>query len=222
VQPPAASINVLGIKVDEFSDIMCDDAPKAATLTRVFIKAIKDRNIPQLHISEGDFTTEGRRHHYQIITGPAKTTFLASIFPYGKDLILGWEMYIKRSLKWIPLVIMAGVVIILPLLSALFSSLSYGGPIIFSSYWTNFFQFLFYTLLAGLLIGKVFKDDWLYLFVEDIDEISWSEAMALQLVVHESMLETMETTELDSSKPTLKSTAKPVLKAKSKPKGKKK
>jgi hypothetical protein len=231
-QPPASSMDVLGIKVDEFSDIMVDDAPRSGELTKIFLKALKDRNIPQLQISEGDFTAEGKRRHYQVITGPAKTTFLASIHPFGKDLILGWEMYIKRTFKWVPLVIMAGVVVILPLFSALFSTLSYGGPITFSSYWTNFFQFLFYTALAGLLIGKVFKDDWLYLFVEDIDEISWSEAMALQLVVHEALLETMETIQIDLPKPVTKSAAKPTAKgtvktaikpgAKPKPKGKKK
>jgi hypothetical protein len=212
MQPPAPSIDVLGIKVDEFSDIMCDDSPRVEELTEVFIKTLTDRTIPNLKISEGDFTTGGKQRHYHIITGPAKTTFLASIFPYGDDLILGWEMYIKRTLKWIPLVIMAGVVVILPLFSALFTSLAYGGPITFSNYWGNFFTFLFYTALAGLLIGKVLKDDWLYLFVEDIDEISWAEASALQLVVHEALLDTMETIEFDPPKPATKPLVKPVAK----------
>jgi len=210
--PPAPSLGVLGIKVDEFSDILCDDALRAAELTGVFVKALTDRQIPNLKISEGDFTSEGKRQHYQIVTGPVKTTFLASIFPYGKDLVLGWEMYIRRTLKWLPLVIMAGVVVILPLLSALFISLSDGGPITFSIYWSNFFGFLFLTALAGLLVGKVLKDDWLYLFVEDIDEISWAEASALQLVVHEALLETMETIEIDLPKPVGKLTGKPAAK----------
>ena len=215
-QPPIPSIASLGIKVDEFSDIMIDDASRAEEVNEVFQKALLARKIPQMNLSQSDFLGEGKRHRYHVITGPAKTTFLASIAPFGKDLILSWEMYIKRNLKWVPLAIMGGVVVIFPLFSALFSSLSYGGPITFSSYWTNFFQFLFYTALAGLLIGKVLKDDWMYLFVEDIDEISWSEAVALQLVVHEALLETMETILVEPQKPVVKPTVKSTVRGSAK------
>jgi hypothetical protein len=223
IHPAAHSIHKLGIKVDEFSDIMIDDAPAAARLTQIFIKAVMNRGIPQVQVSEGEFSVEGKTRRCQIIKGPEKTTFLASITPYGKDLILGWEMYIKRTLRWISLVIMAGVAIILPLLSVLFASLTYGGLITFAAYWTNFFQFLFYTVLAGLLLGKIFKDDWLHFFVEDTDEITWSEAMSLQLVVHEALLETMETIDMDSPKLNLKGASKPPRKTtpQPKPKGKK-
>ncbi len=199
VLPPVPTLDSLGIKVDEFSDIMCDDAPRSEELTEVFVKALTDRNIPGLKITEGDFTTEGKRRHYHIITGPAKTTFLASIFPYGRDLILGWEMYIKRTLKWVPLAILGGTAVILALISFLTSGF------FFSTFWTFLFIFLLFAGLAGLLLGKVLKDDWMDLFVEDIDEISWAEASALQLVVHEALLETMETIEIDPPKTASKS-----------------
>ena len=206
MQPPAPSIDVLGIKVDEFSDVMCNDAPRAEELTEVFVNALTDRNIPNLKITEGDFTTEGKRRHYHIVSGPAKTTFLASIFPYGTDLILGWEMYIKRSLKWLPLSILGGSAVVLALISFLTSGF------FFSTFWTFLFIFLFFAGLAGLLIGKVLKDDWMYLFVEDIDEIAWVEASALQLVVHEALLETMETIEINPTKPAVRPAVKPPVK----------
>lgn len=205
VLPPVPPIESLGIKVDEFSDIMCDDAPRSRELTKAFIKALTDRNIPNLKIAEGEFTTEGKRRNYHVITGPAKTTFLASIFPYGKDLILGWEMYIKRTLKWVPLAILGGSAVVLALISFLTSGF------FFSTFWTFLFIFLFFAALAGLLLGKVLKDDWMYLFVEDIDEISWVEASALQLAVHEALLETMETLEVDPPKSAARS-AKPLPK----------
>ncbi len=205
VLPPVPTLDSLGIKVDEFSDIMCDDAPRSEELTEVFVKALTDRNIPGLKITEGDFTTEGKRRHYHIITGPAKTTFLASIFPYGRDLILGWEMYIKRTLKWVPLAILGGTAVILALISFLTSGF------FFSTFWTFLFIFLLFSGLAGLLLGKVLKDDWMYLFVEDIDEISWAEASALQLVVHEALLETMETIEVDLPKPAARPAARPAV-----------
>jgi hypothetical protein len=221
LQSPAPSIGVLGIKVDEFSDIMCADASRSGELTDVFVKALTARNIPNVKISEGDFTTEGKRRHYHIITGPAKTTILASIFAYGKDLVLGWEMYLKRTLKWVPMAILGGSAFILALISFLTSGF------FFTTFWTFLFIFLFFAGLAGLLIGKVLKDDWMYLFVEDIDEISWAEASALQLVVHEALLETMETIEIDLPKPAVKPAVKPTGKAsktvkKPAPKGKKK
>jgi hypothetical protein len=205
--PPAPSIDVLGIKVDEFSDIMSADASRSEELIDFFVKSLRVRNIPNLKISEGDFTTEGKRRHYHIITGPTKTTFLASIFPYGRDLILGWEMYIKRTLKWVPMAILGGSAVILALISFLTSGF------FFTTFWTFLFIFLFFAGLAGLLIGKVLKDDWMYLFVEDIDEISWAEASALQLVIHEALLETMETIEVDLPKPVTKLAAKSAVKA---------
>ena len=57
----------------------------------------------------------------------------------------------------------------------------------------------------------------MYLFVEDLDEISWADASALQLVVHEALLETMETLEVDPPKPAAnaaKPQPKPVVKGK--------
>ena len=133
--PPAVpSLDTLGIKVDEFSDIMCDDASRAKELTAVFIKALADRKIPGLSITEGDFTKEGKHRHYQVITGPAKTSFLVSIFPYGKDLILGWEMYLKRTIKWVPLAILGGAAVVLALISFLTSGF------FFSTFWSWLFS----------------------------------------------------------------------------------
>jgi hypothetical protein len=204
---PAPSISALGIKVDEFADIMVDDAARAPELNQVFKQALQDRKTSQMTISQAEFMDEGKRRSYHVITGPARTTLLANISPFGKDLILSWEMYIKRGLKWLPIAIMAGAAVILALISFLVAGFA------FYVFWTQFFAFLLYAGLAGLLLGKILKDDWMYLFVEDIDEISWAEGNALQLVVHEALLETMETFEVEQIAPARKNTAKPAPKA---------
>lgn len=211
--PLAQSFGKLGFKVDEYSDIVIDSANKSDKVNSEFVKSLQAKQIPQVSISKSDFTAGGKRRTFHTITSASGVTLLASIMPFGKDLLLGWEMYFKRTIRWLTLAIIAGAALILPIFSALQGGLGYGIIFVFASYWTMLFTILLIASLGVLLFGKLLKDDWLYLFVEDLDPIAWEDAIALQLAVHDALLDAMDSASMEpDSKPLVKTPSKQVVK----------
>jgi hypothetical protein len=211
------SFGKLGFKVDEYSDIVVDSASKSEKVNSKFLKSFQEKQIPGISIGQAEFTAEGKKRSYHTITSSSGVTLLASILPFGKDLLLGWQMYVKWTIRWLTLAIIGGAALILPIFSALQGGLGYGIVFVFASYWTMLFTVLLVACLGVLLFGKLIKDDWLYLFVEDLDPIAWEDAIALQLAVHDALLDAMDSASMEPDnepvvKTPLKQAVKPAVK----------
>ncbi len=207
--PLAQSFGKLGFKVDEYSDIVIDSANKSDKVNSEFVKSMQAKQIPQVNIGKSVFTAGGKKRTFHTITSPSGVTLLANILPFGKDLLLGWEMYVKRTIRWLTLAIIGGAALILPIFSALQGGLGYGIVFVFASYWTMLFTILLIASLGVLLFGKLLKDEWLYLFVEDLDPIAWEDAIALQLAVHDALLDAMDSASMEPEiKPMVKTPSK--------------
>lgn len=189
--PPA--IEKLGVKVDEFSDLIPDLGEEAAKVEEVFIKAIGEKNLPGVNIAKSVYSAGGRQRDYVGITHPAGATMLVGIKALGKDLATNWYLYTKRTINWLTVGIVGGAAFFLALLTFIFGLVTIWG---FSTAWSQFFNTLALLLIAGIfvtgLLGKILKDDISALFVKEMDDIAWEDVGVMQSVVHDALIDTID------------------------------
>lgn len=219
-QPPAPvyvapTIGKLGVKTDEFSDIVPELADKAAKVEETFIGMLKEKGLPGVNIAKSTYTSGTSQRAYVGITNPAGATILADFLPVGKDLASNWSLYTKRSINWFVVGIAGGAAVFFALLTFIFGLVSLWG---FGSAWSQFFSVLALLVIAAIvvvgLLGKATKDDFMGLFVKDMDEIAWEDTNILQSIVHDTMIEAIEKVQ---NEPEPKPEPAPELKVKPKP-----
>jgi hypothetical protein len=194
----APAIDKLGVKVDEFSDIVPDLGERAAKVEETFVNALKEKGLPGVNVFKSIYTAGGKQRAYVGVTNPAGATILVDFVPVGKDLASNWSLYTKRAINWLTVGIVGGAAIFFALLTFVFGLIGLWG---FSSAWSQFFNTLSLLLIAGILVagllGKILKDDVSAFFVKDMDDIAWEDTNVLQSVVHDTMIDAIETVQAE-------------------------
>lgn len=189
--PPA--IEKLGVKVDEFSDIIPDLGEEAVKVEEAFIKAVGEKNLPGANITKSVYTAGGKQRAYVGISHPAGATMLVDFVAVGKDLAINWYLYARRVINWLTVGIVGGAAFFFALLTFIIGLATIWG---FSMAWAEFFNTLSLLLVAGIfvvgLLGKILKDDIGALFVKEIDDIAWEDIGVMQSVVHDALIDTID------------------------------
>ncbi len=208
--PVATPISKMGIKVDEYNDIVPESAEDAAFAKETFVDLLAEIALPGVTVSEGLYKTGSRQRPYTTIKHPA-ATILADISPVGKDLQGSWMLYVKRTLNWLPLAILGGVALLLPLawsfwnpaklmgmMGELFGAGNFFKPqFLFPLYVFGFLGIIILGVLGFMLVGKVIKDNPWWLFVKDVNDIDWQDINLFQTEVHEAMIYALEELDLE-------------------------
>ena len=216
--PTATPISKLGIKIDEFNDIVPECAEDTAFVKETFVDLLAEISLPGVTISEGLYKADGRQRPYTTIKHPS-ATILADISPVGKDLQGSWMLYIKRILNWLPLAILGGLALLLPLAWSFIPLFGFS----FAIYFGSLIGIFILGVLGFMLVGKVIKDNPWWLFVKDVNDIDWQDINTFQTEVHEAMIYALEELDLEEDmmevtkvteerKPAKKEAVKPVAK----------
>lgn len=189
----APAIKSLGAKVDEFGDIVPELGEKAAKVEETFISMLKEKDLAGVNVAKSTYTAGSHQRAYVGITSPAGATILADFLPVGKDLAANWSLYTKRSINWLTVGIAGGAAFLFAFIAFITGLFSYSG---FTYGWTQFFTVFSTLIIAAAIVlavlGKVMKDDYFGLIVNDLDEIAWEDTNVLQSIVHDTMIEAIE------------------------------
>ncbi len=183
--PP--TLKSLGVKVDEFTEVFAGMGERAAEVGEEFTKSMNDKGLPGVSLSQSVFVS-GRMHRtYKVANHASGATMVSSINPAGKDLEVSWMLYVRRILNWIPLAIMGGVALLLPLAWSFVSSF-----FITAVYIVSLVLLLVLGILGAMLVGKVLKDNTWWAFIIEMDDMAWEDTNVMQTAIHDELMKAVE------------------------------
>jgi hypothetical protein len=187
-------IKELGMHVDGWSDVIEDGAELAPKVKKSFNEIMNNHKIPGLRITEVSLTNgEMENRPYLLMTSAPGATIAVRIAPFGKNLVVSWDMYTKRQPNWLTIGLLGGIVFALSLTNVLTTGYYYGeffaGLFGFIS---TFLTWLVWPSIILLLLGKVFKDDWLGLFVKDLNPFAADDVDSLSTIIDNALTDAVE------------------------------
>lgn len=187
-------IKDLGLHVDGWSDVIEDGADLAPKVKKSFNEIMTDYKIPGLRITEVSLTNgEMENRPYLLMSSAPGATIAVRIAPFGKNLIVSWDMYTKRQPNWLTLGLLGGIVFVLTLTNILTTGYYYGDFFAgLFGFISTFLTWMVWPSLILLLLGKVFKDDWLGLFVKDLNPFAADDVDSLSTLIDNALTDAVE------------------------------
>ncbi len=192
-------IHSLGIRSDGWSDVIEGAAEQEEAVQKSFAEELKAVEIPGLVIGDSMLSNGLTTRKYQVVYNGNGANVLVRIAPYGKNLLAGWDLYTKRSINWLTIGLLGGIVLLFALVYHLigFWGAFFGGLFGFLE---QFVSLLFVPTLLVMLFGKIVKDDWLGLFVKDLDEFAADDAVALTSAVDSALSKAIDSAKAEKPK----------------------
>jgi hypothetical protein len=162
---------------------------RAAEVHGAFTKAMAEKNLPGVTMTQANFLSGRTQRPYLVFGHPGGTTMLANITPAGKDLQVSWMFFARRILNWIPLAIMGGVALLLPLAWSFIPYLGFSSSIFLFS----IVLLLILEVLGAMLVGKVLRDNPWWAFAIDPDDMAWEDGSMMQTAVHDELIKAVDT-----------------------------
>lgn len=186
-------INKLGVRMDDWSEIVEGAAEQADQITEAFMEEIDLMEIPGVKVTPATLTsgTSEARKYYLVYNGKGATAAVR-FTAVGKDLYYSWDLFTRRSINWLVIGITLGVVFLISLIPTILTWIS--GSFFYGLY-SLFSSFLGLLLVPGLgllLAGKLFKDDIWGFYLTDLDEFALDEANLLGSVVDDCISKAIE------------------------------
>lgn len=190
----ATPIHKLGIRSDGYSDVIEDAAPLAEKVKAEFLRLVSAAGIPGLHMAESDLVSKGFEiRRYQVIDNGKGGSVAVRIAPYGKHLVISWDLFSIRKVNWLTIGILGGTIFLLTLLSNLFAgNFAYDFFAGLFNFIGSFISWLLVPGLGILLFGKLLKDNWLAFYATDLDDFAADDGMALSTVVDNALSQAVE------------------------------
>jgi hypothetical protein len=182
--PP--TLKSLGVKVDEFTEVFAGMGERAAEVGEEYNRSMTEKGLPGVTLSQYIFVSGRMQRTYKVANHASGATMVASINPAGKDLEVSWMLYVRRILNWIPLAILGGVALLLPL------AWSFIGRFIFAFYIIGVILLLVLITLGAMLVGKVLKDNTWWAFVIEMDDMAWEDTVVMQTAIHDELMKAVE------------------------------
>lgn len=199
VAPLGTPISRLGLRSDGWSDVLEDAAGLEESVKTAFLNEIKAAELPGLGVGESTLTNGKTSRKYWVVYNGSGANVLVRFAPYGKNLLTSWDLYTKRKFNWLTLGILGGVVFLLTLLYQILGHWGsfYGG---FFAFLQGFFSMIFVPTLGVMLAGKLFKDDWLGFFMDDLNEFAADDAITLTSLVDSALSKAVEAAQAEKPK----------------------
>jgi hypothetical protein len=193
-------IHKLGVRMDNWSELIEGEAAAAPEVTRLFVEEIGKAKLEGVKIAAVDLTSgaSGARK-YQVVENGKGATVAVRFAPVGNDLLLTWDLFTRRTTNWLLIGIVGGVAFLLALIWVIVNR----GAGFFYGLVSLVNTFLGLILVPGfglLLLGKLKKDDiWGY-YVNDLDDFAMDDANALGILVDDAATRAVETIITESPK----------------------
>lgn len=199
VAPLGTPINSLGLRSDGWSDVLEDAAGLEESVKTAFVNEIKAAELPGLVVGESTLTNGKTSRKYLVVYNGSGANVVVRFAPYGRNLLASWDLYTKRKFNWLTIGILGGVVFLLVLIYQILGhwGLFYNGLFAFLQV---FFSLILVPTLGVMLAGKLIKDDWLGLFVDDLDEFAADDAIALTSLVDSALSKAVESAQTEKPK----------------------
>lgn len=204
--PPA--ISRLGVRVDGYTEVASGAAEKASNIEEAFVAALQERSLPGVTVNKAEFSVGGftaKRRSFQMVQHPSGSTVAVSFNPFGKDLLVSWDLFVHRPFKWMFIGIMAAIILLVPILFALTfipGALAY----VTSSTYFSSSQYLLGVaiLLVAVpyifqLLGKLLYNSSWYFFVTEPDAFTVDDTLGLSAAVHATLLKVLKENKVDLS-----------------------
>jgi hypothetical protein len=197
--PMGTPISSLGLRSDGWSDVLEDAAGLEETVKEAFVKEVKAAGLPALAVGESLLTNGKATRKYLVLYNGNGANVVVRFAAYGKDLLTSWDLYTKRKFNWLTIGLLGGIVFLLTLIYQVLGhwGLFYNGLFAFLQV---FLSLLLVPTLALMLVGKLIKDDWLGLFVDDLDEFAADDAIALTSLVDSALSRAVESAQAEKPK----------------------
>lgn len=197
--PMGTPISSLGLRSDGWSDVLEDAAALEETVKEAFVKEVKAAGLPGLAVGESLLTNGKSTRKYLVLYNGNGANVVVRFAAYGKDLLTSWDLYTKRKFNWLTIGLLGGIVFLLTLIYQVLGhwGLFYNGLFAFLQV---FLSLLLVPTLALMLVGKLIKDDWLGLFVDDLDEFAADDAIALTSLVDSALSRAVESAQAEKPK----------------------
>lgn len=192
--PSATSIKSLGIYADGWNDVLEGGAPLAEKVKQEFVNNINAAEIPGLHVAESALLgKDSETRKYEVISFGRNMTIIMRAAPIGKHLAVSWDLYVKQSINWLTVGILAGAVFVLGFLPHILGGSFFNGFFFgLFSWWVTFINLLLVPGLAVMLAGKILRGDWLAFYMKDPGEFAEDDAMALTTIVDMALADAIE------------------------------
>lgn len=190
--PPAPKPSKLGVAIEGASDVLEGEAGKAEKLVAAFQKRIEKLGLPGVAVEQTNLTRSDTRM-YHVLRHASGSAVAVNIQPFGKDLYVGWDLYVPRKLNMIPCIIMAAVLLGLPFIYWLINLFS-GGNFFFASMQAlfNVASLILPIGIVALLYGKLMHDNPWALFFVELDDHQAADTAAFTLVVQRELFGAMD------------------------------
>lgn len=187
-------IKQLGLHVDGWSDIVEDGAELADKVKQAFIDKVIKENVPGLRITDVLLSANDMQPRpYTLLTNASGVAVPVRVAPYGKNLVVSWDLYTKRSANWLTIGLLGGIVLLLAILDKIIVMYAFDNFFIgLFSFIGTFLSWLLLPTLVLLLLGKIIKDDWAGLFVKNIDAFAADDADSLTTIVDNDLVDAIE------------------------------
>jgi hypothetical protein len=201
--PAAPSLERLGARIDSWADLAAGAAEKASEIDENFVNEINAREIPQVMIEKVEFAEGYAKKAYHVVRSPYGN-IAVHLNPSGKDLSMGWSLYVHRAPNWLMLGILAAIAFGISFLTSLGSVYSFG--VFFVSWIFGTFRWLLDVAILALIAGYVWKGNFWYFFMSAPGELAKDELSGLTMSVHHCLLAAAEKAGLDVEKIRAKNT----------------
>ena len=195
-RPPAAPVlEHLGVRVEGWADLITGAGDQAQEVQHAFVESFNARQLPMVRLEPIDFSSGGMKKPYWVVRTQTESTTV-QIEAKGKDLFLGWSQYVKRTLNWQMIGILAAIAFGVSFLTSLSLIGSFGFFIL--NWFFGTFNWLLPVVVIALIVGYVWKGSFWYFFLQEPGEMMKADRTALMLAVHQSLSSACEKAGLDS------------------------
>lgn len=96
-------LDKLGERIDGWADLIDNQADQAAHVRELLLKRLRQRNMPQVTLSQQDVTLGGlmgESRPYQLSLHKIGTTIAVYVGEFGTDLYITWDVFVKLIWQW--------------------------------------------------------------------------------------------------------------------------
>lgn len=188
-------IKQLGTHTDGWNDVIEGGAELAEKVKAAFVEKMNAEKIPGVRITESNLSNDKMENRqYQLVSGLQGMTIAVRIAAMGKNLAVSWDLFTKREANWLTLGLLGGIVFVLAVLDTVAYSISFYNDIFYAifNFIGTFISWLLVPTLVLLLLGKIIKDEWIGLFVNDPNPFAVDDAIGLTTVVDNALAAAVE------------------------------
>jgi len=190
-----ACIDKLGARIDGWAEMIDGAGQQADALAQFVVQRLAERGMPQVAHYDQMLTTGGlmgERRRYHLVSHRVGAIVALLIAPFGDDLYVAWDMFVKQVWRWVTLAIIGGASVVLSLLFQL-GDFDFWGWLIGTI--SLVISIAFFVGVAGWVLKRSF---WAF-FRHEYSLFRADDVTAMVFATHHSVLEGLDHIGIDQA-----------------------